>query len=45
MRTTTMTTMPSDDDKLTEESYRTTVDTNPEDLDLSAADVADDEEF
>lgn len=33
------------DDKLTEESYRTTVDTNPEDLDLSAADVADDEEF
>lgn len=34
-----------DDDKLTEESYRTTVDTNPEDLDLSAADVADDEEF
>lgn len=31
-----------DDDKLTEESYRTTVDTMPEDLDLEAAEVADD---
>lgn len=33
-----------DDDKLTEESYRTTVDTTPEDLDLEAADVADDDD-
>ncbi len=32
-----------DDDKLTEESYRTTIDTTPEDLDLQAADVADDD--
>ncbi len=31
-----------DDDKLTEESYRTTVDTTPEELDIEAADVADD---
>lgn len=34
-----------DDDKLTEESYRTTIDENPEDLDLSAEDVADEEEY
>lgn len=34
-----------DDDKLTEESYRTTVDTTPEDLDLEAADVADDDDY
>ncbi len=33
-----------DDDKLTEESYRTTVDTMPEDLDLEAAEVADDDD-
>lgn len=33
-----------DDDKLTEESYLTTFDENPEDLDLVADDVADDEE-
>ena len=33
-----------DDDKLTEESYRTTIEENPEDLDL-AADVADDDEY
>lgn len=32
-----------DEDKLTEESYRTTFDTNPEDLDLEAGDIADDE--
>lgn len=32
-----------DDDKLTEESYRTTIEENPEDLELSAEDVADDE--
>ena len=32
-----------DDDKLTEESYRTTFDTNPDDLNLT--DVADDEDF
>lgn len=32
-----------DEDKLTEESYRTTFDTNPEDLNLEAVDVADDE--
>lgn len=30
-----------DEDKLTEESYRTTFDTNPEDLNLEAEDVAD----
>ena len=34
-----------DDDKLTEESYRTTFDTNPEDLDLEAADVSDEDEY
>ncbi len=34
-----------DEDKLTEESYRTTFDSEPEDLDLEAEDVADDEEF
>jgi len=34
-----------DEDKLTEESYRTTIEENPEDLELSAEDVADDEEF
>ena len=33
-----------DDDKLTEESYRTAVDTMPEDLDLEAAEVADDDD-
>ena len=32
-----------DDDKLTEESYRTTFDANPDDLSLT--DVADDEDF
>ena len=32
-------------DKLTEESYRTTFDENPEDLSLDDAEVADDEEF
>ena len=32
-----------DEDKLTEESYRTTFDTDPEDLNLEAEDVADDE--
>lgn len=34
-----------DEDKLTEESYRTTIDENPEDLDLEAAEVADDEDY
>lgn len=34
-----------DDDKLTEESYRTTFETNPEDLDLESADVSDDEDY
>lgn len=34
-----------DDDRLTEESYRTTFDTDPEDLDLEVADVADDDEY
>lgn len=34
-----------DEDKLTEESYRTTIEETPEDLDLSAADVADDEDY
>ena len=32
-----------DDDKLTEESYRTTIEENPEDLELAAEDVSDDE--
>lgn len=34
-----------DDDKLTEESYRTTFEENPDDLDLEAADVADDDSY
>ena len=34
-----------DEDKLTEESYRTTIDENPEDLDLEAAEVADDDDY
>ncbi len=34
-----------DDEKMTEESYRTTIEENPEDLELSAEDVADDEEY
>lgn len=34
-----------DEDKLTEESYRTTIDEDPEALDLAAADVSDDEDF
>ena len=33
-----------DEDKLTEESYRTTFDTDPEDLNLEAADVTDDDD-
>ena len=32
-----------DDDKLTEESYRTTIDTDPADLDLEAVEVTDDD--
>ena len=32
-----------DEDKLTEESYRTTIEENPEDLELADDDVADDE--
>ena len=34
-----------DEDKLTEESYRTTIEENPEDLELSAEDVADDDDY
>lgn len=34
-----------DEDKLTEESYRTTFDTDPEDLNLEAADVSDDDDY
>lgn len=34
-----------DEDKLTEESYRTTFDTDPEDLDLAAEGVADEDDF
>ena len=34
-----------DEDKLTEESYRTTFDTDPEDLNLEAADVTDDDDY
>lgn len=34
-----------DEDKLTEESYRTTFDTNPEDLSLESEDVADDDNY
>ncbi|GAA6528098.1 MAG: hypothetical protein LKH27_03395 [Prevotella sp.] len=33
-----------DDDKLTEESYRTTYDANPEDLNIEAEDIADDDD-
>ena len=33
-----------DEDKLTEESYRTTFDTDPEDLNLEAEDVSDDDD-
>lgn len=33
------------EDKLTEESYRTTIEENPEDLDLTAEDVADDDDY
>lgn len=33
-----------DEDKLTEESYRTTFDTDPEDLNLEAEDVTDDDD-
>ena len=34
-----------DEDKLTEESYRTTYDENPESLDLQASEMSDDEEY
>ena len=34
-----------DDEKLTEESYRTTYETNPEDLEMQAEEVTDEEEF
>lgn len=34
-----------DEDKLTEESYRTTIDENPEDLSLAAEDVTEDDDF
>ncbi len=34
-----------DEDKLTEESYRTTIDEDPEELSLEAEDVADDDEY
>ena len=34
-----------DEDKLTEESYRTTFETDPDDLSLDAAEVADDDDF
>ena len=34
-----------DEDKLTEESYRTTYDTDPEALDLEATEVSDDDDF
>ena len=34
-----------DEDKLTEETYRTTFDTDPEDLNLEAEDVSDEEAF
>jgi hypothetical protein len=33
-----------DEDKLTEESYRTTFETDPEDLSLDAAEVSDDDD-
>lgn len=34
-----------DDEKLTEESYRTTYETSPDDLNLEAEDISEDEEF
>ena len=34
-----------DEDKLTEESYRTTFDENPEDLDLAAEDIAEEDSY
>ena len=34
-----------DEDELTEESYRTTFDTNPEELDIQADEVGDDDDF
>lgn len=34
-----------DEDRLTEESYRTTFDEDPEDLDLSVVDAADDDDY
>jgi hypothetical protein len=34
-----------DEDRLTEESYRTTFDENPEDLDLSVVDAVDDDDY
>lgn len=34
-----------DEDMLTEESYRTTIEENPDDLDLAAEDVADEEDY
>ena len=34
-----------DEDRLTEESYRTTIDEDPETLDLEAAEVADDDDY
>ncbi|WP_028896519.1 hypothetical protein [Prevotella sp. HUN102] len=34
-----------DEDKLTEESYRTTFDTNPDDLDIQPGDVSDEDDF
>ena len=34
-----------DEDKLTEESYRTTFETDPEDLSLDAAEVSDDDDY
>ena len=34
-----------DEDKLTEESYRTTFDTNPEELEMQADEVGEDVDF
>ena len=34
-----------DEDKLTEESYRTTFDTNPEELEMQADEVGEEEDF
>ena len=34
-----------DEDKLTEESYRTTYETNPEDRNYEAEEISDEEEF